>query len=127
MKSVYELNVDEIEQMLADKPKKDDSPIAHVIIEPELKQINKLANSVLNTGSMDTNSDVVLMEEPEEILKIKTQKNKKLIYCSKKDKNELLFISKKKNMGLSRTSRKRKQLLFKEVLDEIDLKKHKKW
>ena len=57
------------------------------------------------------------MEEPElEILKIKTLKNRKLVYYAKNDKNAVKLPHKGKILK----SRKKKQLIFKEILDELE-------
>ena len=57
------------------------------------------------------------MEEPKlEILKIKTLKNRKLFYYAKNDKNAVKLPHKGKILK----SRKKKQLIFKEILDELE-------
>jgi hypothetical protein len=105
VKSVYEMNVDEIEEILDDK--QSITPVKHVLIEPELKQI-KILEFGANDQTPDTNSDVMIVEEGHEILKIKTLKNQRLIYCSSKDRNEVNMVFKKKKIGSSRVSKKRK-------------------
>ena len=59
------------------------------------------------------------MEEPElEILSIKTLKNRKMVYYAKNDRNALKLPHKGKMMK----SRKKKELIFKEILDSLQQK-----
>lgn len=49
-----------------------------------------------------------------------------MIYTARKDKNEVLLASKKRGIGAQKMSRK-KQQLFKQVLDELEFEKKRKW